>query len=426
MKSPFTTLVLAAGGFLAGHFIAKAIPQNDAGQPTQRSALTASTATRERRSGNVTSNTAKDTGIASGRHDFASLLRKSRTLYPKFSKFSAEFERMDSSALRNLALELAEVDMGRVPPKDRQATYSVRSAALAEIYRREGLKALDWVSEMEPKEKRNALLSGILSCVVKDTPEIAKTWIDRYRNEYGGEWASQFVHQAIIGANSRGADDVIRVQKLFGDELRGVAITQGTYAEDFDFHRLLTGMPPGFPLHESMEYWAARDKDAAWKGVQEIIASQGQGAGYLGSLFRGMSKLEGGEPAAKWTVDKLDQIPAELRERAIQSLTMSKLPKETITTLSAAFTHDEDRVFFVSGFVSPFRAELAVGALENLPSEELRVQALIRAATPYRRAALDPANSKDKAALDFFGSTMDRLNLSPSSRVQVEAALHNP
>ena len=425
MKSSVPSLILAVAGFLTGYAAIQIVPPKVDAKPAERPPHEI-TSHSDRRNGSVSTGAAKNHGSTSGKHDFASLLRKSRTLHAKFSGLLAELERMDTDVLKNLARELAEVDMRRLSPEDQQAVGSVYTATLAEIYRREGLKALDWACEIEPKEKRLPLLSRFLSCVVKDTPEIAKTWIDRYRSEYGDKWASQFVHQAIIGANSRGADDVIRVQKLFGDELRGVAITQGTYAEDFDFHRLLTGMPPGVPVHESVEYWAARDKDAAWKGVQEIIASQGQGAGYLGSLFRGMSKLEGGEPAAKWTVNKLDQIPVELRERAIQSLTMSKLPKETITTLSTAFTRDEDRVFFVSGFVSPFRAEMATGALESLPSEELRVHALIRAATPYRRAALDPANSKDKTTLDFFGSTMDRLNLSPSSRVQVEAALHNP
>ncbi len=425
MRSSVPTLLLAAAGFLTGYAAIRILPPEVDAKSAERPPHE-STTRRDRQNGEATSGAAKNHDSTSGKHDFASLLRKSRTLHAKFSGLLAELERMDTDVLKNLALELAGFDMESVPPKERQATYSVRSATLAEIYRREGLKALDWISEMEPTEKRNALLSGILSCLAKDTPEIAKTWIDRYRNKYGNEWSSQFVHQAIIGANSRGADDVILVQKLFGDDLRGVAITQGTYAEDFDFHRLLTGMPPGFPLHESLEYWAARDKDAAWKGVREIIASQGQGAGYLGSLFRGMSKLEGGEPAAKWTVEKLDQIPSELRERAIQSLTMSKLPMETITSLSTAFTRDEDRVFFVSGFVSPFRADMAMGALESLSSEEQRVQALIRSVTPYRRAVLDPANPKDKATLDFFGSTMDRLNLSPSSRAQVEAALHNP
>jgi len=259
--------------------------------------------------------------------------------------------------------------------------------------------------------------------VTKDFPETGKQWIEKYREEYGDGWAKGFAHQAVIGANGRGAEDVLKVLTLFKDDLRGISRTQGTYAEDFDFHLLVTRQPTGHDFGEAVIRWAARDKEAAWSAVDELIkAGQTRGAIYVGSVFRGIVALEGDEKATAWMMGKLDQVPAESRERAITALTRYPLPGETVAGLVRAMRTEEERVLFTAAFAKPYRGESAVDGLRALGTEDLQARALARSAGEYAGYAAT-GNPPDQKTRDFFSATMDKLNFSPAAREKVEAAL---
>jgi hypothetical protein len=361
-----------------------------------------------------------------GKRDFATLVRKSPQILSKLSPVNRELERMNAGELKALMRELAISLKRELPAEEGQAAYSVQQAAAAELWRREGPAALEWAAGIAAGEGKNGILSAILSEVTRDLPEIGKQWIERYRGEFGDEWAREFANCAIAGANGRGVDDVLKVMELFKDDMRGVPLNQGTYAEDFDFHRLVTSLPPGYNLTETVKYWAARDKEAAWEGVREVMTTSGPGGGvYFASLFRGIVTLEGDEKAAAWTMTKLGEIPAGSREKAIRSLAMYRLPNESASALIQAMPGENDRVYLVSELAQPSRAAAALGALQALGLEKLQAQALVLTAARQAEYAAR-GNAPSRETLGFFTTTMDQLHFTPESRQMVEAALPHP
>jgi hypothetical protein len=426
MKSRALIIVTALIGFSAG---ALAVRQFFPGG-TGNSADAAPVATRKNRSGGDRENgpiASKGTvSTSAGKHDFATLVRNSPQLLAKLSPLGRELERMDVGELKSLLLETAASLKLDTPPEDKQAASSVLYAAAAEVYRREGIHALDWAAEIPKENGRGTVLSAVLSPVTRDLPETGKEWVEKYRAELGDEWARGFSHQAIVGANGRGAEDMLKVVELFKNDLRGISLTQGTYAEDFDFHRLITGQPAGFDFSEAVTYWAARDKEAAWGAVDEVIKSGGiRGTTYFGSLFRGIVTLEGDEKAAAWTAGKLAEIPAESREKAIRSLVMYRLPGETVSKLVRAMPDENDRVSFVAEISQSYRGESAMEALRALDSENLQTRALVRSAGKYAGYAAH-GNPPSKETREFFNTTMEKLNFTPAARQRVEAAFVPP
>lgn len=422
MRFRVVIIVVAAVGFSAGFLVVREV----SAMPAEGVESARPTGSKSRTGGSRVSSSpqAAIAGSSSGgKHDFATLVRNASRILAKLSPVNRELERMDTGELKALVVELAATLKEQGPPEQMQAASSVQRAAAAKLYQREGTAALDWAAGIAAGEGGKGILSAILSEVTKDNPQLGKEWIQRYRGEYGEGWAKDFTHQAIVGANGRGAEDMLKVIELFKDDLRGIKVTQGTFAEDFDFHRLITGQPAGFDFSDAVAYWAARDKEAAWAAVDEVIKSGAQrGTTYFGSLLRGIVTLEGDERAAAWTMDKLGEIPAASRQAAIRSLVMYPLPGPTVAALVRAMPDENDRVFFASELALPFRAASALGALQALGSEDLQVKALVRSAEKQAGYAAR-GNAPSTETLGFFATTMDQLQFTPASREQVKNAL---
>jgi hypothetical protein len=165
----------------------------------------------------------------------------------------------------------------------------------------------------------------MVKAAVAATPEIAKKWVDRVREVCGNGAAADLDCEAIISATGRSAEELLRVHKLYGDRLEGFSFPQGSYADDFDFQLLFSGMPSPSDreadLEDAMAYWAAKDQHAAWAEARDALGKRGKEAiGYFEAMFNGIAVAEGDRKAAAWVAAHLEEVPFELREEAMRSL----------------------------------------------------------------------------------------------------------
>ena len=125
---------------------------------------------------------------------------------------------------------------------------------------------------------------------------------------------------------------------------------------------------------------------------------------------------------------KLDEIPQELRDRAVSSMLEHEMGQSAaFASVMAELPRESDRVALAASVVSPFgNTAAALGALQNLGSEALQVQALTGSAKVYSRIASDTDRADSKGILDFFANTMEQLKLPPASRETVNSVLHTP
>lgn len=254
----------------------------------------------------------------------------------------------------------------------------------------------------------------------------AMKWMGgRFRTEFGAGAITAFAHPAIQGATGRGAEELIQLKESYGDLLDGAGFPQGTYSEDFDFHRFVTsGMTSGMEAIEPFQYWSAKDKEAAWAGFKEVLEKDRSiSVMYFGSVFTGVAAVEGEAKAAEWMMSKLDEIPADARKSALSSLQQGgALTGQGVESVMAALPNAADRATFAGSLISPNQVNpLGTIALEKLPVEE-RLQAVVNAATSNQGWARGdtPEAKKARANLD---AVAERAGLSVEQRAQVSAIL---
>lgn len=357
-----------------------------------------------------------------GKHDFATLVRYARKLPGKPSALKLELGRMDAGGLKALALELSASLKVEAPPEEKQAAYGVLQAAMQELYRREGERALEWAGGISHTGDRFNVLTLLLSELAQESPEKSRKWISKHRDEYGDDWAWNFYPYAMVGANGRGAEDVIKVMELFASDSRGMMLNMGNYAEDFDFHRLVTAFPYSADLNPSMEHWAARDKEAAWAAVNEVITADGAGgASYMGSLLKGAVALESDETAAAWTVSKLELLSGETKERALRSITSTPFSVETMTALVNALPAERDRVSLASEYAMS-RPAIALPVMQALGSEAAQIQTLLNVALRLANYT-SYGNPPSKETVDSYTTIMEQLRLAPEFREKFHEVL---
>lgn len=332
---------------------------------------------------------------------------------------------MDSAGLRDLMTVLVAVRTEVETPEIRM----ILSAAAAELFRRDGEKALDWANGLEPASGRQTLLNQMIIAAATELPGTAKPWISRYNTEFGESIYHEFAWAAVTGATSRGAEDLLRLKKLYGDGLNGCPFPTGPYPDGFDFRLLVTSLPFDPDLRASLACWTARDRDAAWVGIKEVIERDGNlSADYFGSLFTGIAATEGDGKAARWMASKLDELPPYLRERAISSILTSELRENaSYESVMAELPVESDRITLAASLVSPGgNSRAAVGALRLLDAESAQADALARAAVGFSRMIADTGNPESGKVLEYFDGIMDDLNLSPVSRKKITTSLHTP
>ena len=363
-------------------------------------------------------------------HDLKGLKARYQKWAANASGQRAELERLSVPALRELILtQLAEMGKGARGP-DSAARHGVMRAALAELYRREGTAVLEWVAGLERGEQgtaRKQAMAEILRISLREHPEAAKPWLDRYHEEYGKDMLSSgFVSEAMRGAISRGAEDVIRIQQLFGAAATSNALVGAGWAfpDGFDFAKLHAALAGQVDLTRTVKHWAARDADAAWQAVKTDVTTGGQGASRTyGSLVAGVIAKEGEAAAVKWGIARLDELPPEQRSACLRELVNEgRLTPDGIAA-AMDLLPPADRRELTARLISQYNAqEKAITALGKLAREDL-IATLEDGARKHKTILNgDGADTYQTSLRRLYQDAETRFALTPAESARLQAA----
>ncbi len=375
-------------------------------------------------SGNVA--TAHDTSripekvpVDKPRRDLDSLIR-SRQQWERdgHSEIMRALERLGVAELKELIVGPSASE-DEATPEERQAAAQLAGAACAELYRREGLAALEWAAELPASDERRRALMYLIHCAAREHPEITKPWMERFSQEFGDSTFMSFANAAIQGATSRGADALTELWELFDGKFGNNKFPQGRFADDFDFRQLVMELPQTSGVTDAVSYWAAKDAEAAWAGTKEAILQRDLSGGTVGAVYRGISTAKGEETAARWLAGALAELPDEKREQAVNSLMTYPLTPEATKMLMDSLADEPHRRIIAQRSVFPFNRSPgpAAAALERMPDAE-RVEIVAESARTHRQGLQGP---RGESARDYFESLMDRLHFTPDAREQVRS-----
>lgn len=144
-----------------------------------------------------TSARSREERVPDKRRTFAAFLKDAPVLFERNKPYK-DLERMDAGQLKAVVLEALSQNVPTAELADRQAASGVMAAAARELYEREGEKALEWAMAEVPAEQRGAVLSELLMFAAKDFPDTMKAWTDRFRGQYGDDWAERFHLAAVM------------------------------------------------------------------------------------------------------------------------------------------------------------------------------------------------------------------------------------
>ncbi|WP_035604433.1 hypothetical protein [Haloferula sp. BvORR071] len=417
-----STFIIAAAGLLLGLLAGRMFPPGSTpGGKAPASTAAAVSPARSAPTG------AKKPAISADKRSFAALCR----LYPRIAKDNAEirraFERMDAAELHEALGSLA-AEYAVVPAEQADGFSATMTMALEELYKRDGEQALLWADDLPNTLHRRWFLYQLIEAANYDSPELAQPWVKKLKSE---EMSFAYGKATLNGAVERGADELIRLQQLFGKDLRGQVGNEG-FPDDFDFKRLITGMPVpssenGVSLDQAIGYWAAEDRKAAWAGIEEAIAKDQAAGCYVGGYFKGLCGMDGNAKAAAELAGKLGELPAEARDSAFQALSGGEYI-ETAMELIPVLKDEANRVKIAARYVDPHdNSDRGWRALEKLGSDALREQALTQVAQRYSQGLSDREGDEHTAMVRaYFAQAMEKTRLSKESRARVEAALAQP
>lgn len=418
MKRFTLHLACAFGGAACGILIGRLVAL-DPGQPVSSSDGSTARGRPDRRGHGVT------TG-SQGKHDLAALLKMRQQGRLHDSPLSRDLERLSAGKLRELLLELKDQTKGDEGAASEEGSTLLQTVAV-ELYRREGMDSLPWADGMEKGAFRSALMRHLIAEAAFDSPVLSKPWIDRFMSEDDPDSINEFRWKLMSGAQARGAADVVQVEELFGERFSTILKPAIPYPEGFDYHTLFTGIRPDHDLRHntSMEYWAGADKEAAWKGILDVVQLHGRnGAFYFGALFSGAGGFEEDPAARRWALGKLDEMPDTFRADAVKSIAdLGRLEPATAVTFLKDLPRESDRITLVSAIITPSgNEEKLLPAIRALGSGSAIQEALLTAAHDNRYGG-ETQTTHAKRTLEKFTQLMDGLDLSPEAREGVVAAL---
>ncbi len=360
-------------------------------------------------------------------HDLKALLRWKFKQTAGFNEDSAIVERMNPGEIRELMAGLIADLIAPDPPIDDNARRALRAslqAAARELFHREGDEALRWADAAASGKGREELLGAMIVAAVMDSPGIAKPWIERYLIDFGKGRQFEFQVAAGRGATARGAEDLVKLKETLGELAMPVPV--GPLPEGFDFPLMMDNFKAGEPeIREAMQLWAARDRDAAWKEIRKISEKDPlQSALLVGAVFSGMAVGGNEREAIRWIMPKLDELPMERRDWAMNSLFADNdNARAAITDIMREIPREEDRAAVADGLIIPGGNEtVALSAIRAIGGEEAQKQAILKSLESWRG---DGSFAEPGAPIltkrDYYTSLIYKLGFSEESRQEVEA-----
>lgn len=353
------------------------------------------------------------------RHDLATLLRWRQLQEVGNAEQLREIERMEDAELKSLLADFG----ARMKEAGGETAAMIRSMELAarELYKREGEAALVWASTQE--QGRQAMLSQMISAAAHEDPALALPWIDRFTKEFGRDYVNTMGTEAVRGATSRGAEALLKLRELYGERLRGTPLTSGPFPEDFDFHRFVTATKGNVQLQSTVQYWAAKDKEAAWLGLKEGFGDKANRLDDIGAAFAGVAMMEGDKKAAEWLIPKLDEVPADKRDNAIRALRrQGMMTDESVRAIMPLLRDEGERITLAAASISPWGSS-GIGALQCLANDESREEALGSMAETYQVSIRQMNPAQKERTTQYLSTMMDELKFSTERKERVMRTL---
>lgn len=356
------------------------------------------------------------------RRDYKSLLKACEKRMQAGSALNAEMARLGVGELKSLLEESAAklAASGNDPELEK-----IIAAVGAELFNREGEAAIGWAAGRPLSGERKTIVSAVMDAAATKNPVATKPWIDSLRMDYGSMWAQNLVQRSVKGAASRSADELIEVLKLHEGESSWVFHNFGPFADDFDFHRLVTEMPGLEGSENAFKVWSAKDRDAAWTGLMGLVdGAEPRNKYYVGMLLEGISEMEGMEKAGAWISGKLEGLTEAQRSNVVDRLYFSGMTLPQTLSLMNALPTDTDRMKYASSHAGPYWKSVDE-VLDALP-QELRSESIIRSAELYPGLPKDsPTEGDVLKSVTHYDRLMEKYGVREAVRERVRKGLRD-
>ncbi|RYD64181.1 MAG: hypothetical protein EOP83_10390, partial [Verrucomicrobiaceae bacterium] len=148
----------------------------------------------------ASSSSIREGGIGK-RRNLASLIARREADARKPGDLQAALERVDVATLRTVVLDqyrfLAAMTDGGKKRKSHQDLYT---AAMNELWKRQGIATLEWAANLEVTKERAMMTKSLLRRALKEDPAAALPWMQKYHAEFGrSETMHEFTTIALRG-----------------------------------------------------------------------------------------------------------------------------------------------------------------------------------------------------------------------------------
>lgn len=396
-------ILTALAGITAGWLAGKSAPAKSAEHAKQASPVAASRSPERQRA------------APSKPLDFASYVK--RVARPAEKEEAEEAAaRMSNAELREMLLNLPEINWEAGQISKRDFTLSQAGDALgAELFRREGIPALDWVATTG----RKGAFAALLKALCATDPAATKKYTAAYHRAFPGGTGWEYATAGVYAAALRGPAELLETQKLWdGNGFETIP----AFAPDFDFAGFFAKVDqsrlPAVPLAA----WVGRDPEAAAAAIARGLREGQEWDNLLGKALQSRALMAGEAEAARWVIPLLNAASGENRESAFARVAGDNISSARAEALMAALTDDRDRVLLALGSMRQDNSggRYSMRVLQALPSEELQVQALSQALSGKGRR---PFLGSRQGSLDYLEKTALKLGLSEASRQRLLAAI---
>jgi len=330
-------------------------------------------------------------------------------------------ERMTSGELRTL-LSGAQFPMWGLPSSGEvQLRDGVLMAAAEELCRREGVEAVHWADASGRKEAAFALLRAF----AEQDPLAANDHLKSYPFGY---WDPNLLGDLITqmgeGAVKHSAAEVLKLEGNW----KGSGLFRYAFEvpPDFDFREYFTKTSddwrggPGVLLTS----WAASNPEASGAYIRDQLASpQHDQIVSPAAAFAGRAAMMGDQEAAQWFCNLLPEGREKDIRWALDDLARSNCTAGRANAIVQNLRSDESKIQFAASLIQngsfrPEGAAVAVSAIQQLGSETVQADALIRCVKEYG----PPGPTRDRMTSQME-DMMSQVNLPEAQRERVRAAL---
>lgn len=338
-----------------------------------------------------------------------------------------QVERMSITEIQEF-LEVIKDDVSSFPNTvEELKIHDAMIAATSELVRRDGESALEWAANKWPDDFKNISPFGYSVCELlaaalhAQSPEIAKSWIDRLTNYEEGNLTINLAGEQALRESIESWEGL---RKTHGDKIFLTHYRWSRFPDDFDYKRFFSEYPTIVAGSGMMEAASAKNPDEAWEILREMNESDQQARivrHFIGGLRR---RMKGDLEAYSWVASRMDTLPVETRTEVIGDL-VQHLDADTILTpvLMSALQNNDERIIAASLHISPGEiTEERVKLLKLLESPDLQASAILMAIDDPQQRRLPSVFEKADDS-DFYRHLSEYMNLPQEQHLRIMAHL---